>query len=53
MAKKEDLTGTRMVTFMLDSKDYEKVVLVSRVEDRSLSAVLRLAVRDYLSKSSA
>jgi predicted transcriptional regulator len=40
--------GTRIATFKIGLDDYEQVEAVAERDDRSVSAVLRLAVRDYL-----
>ena len=38
----------RVATFKLPGRDYERLERIAREEDRTISAVLRLAVREYL-----
>lgn len=39
---------TRVATFKVSLTDYEGLETVARREERSVSAVIRLAIRDYL-----
>lgn len=43
----------RVATFKIDQADYAKVEAVAARDDRSVSAVLRLAVRQYLESARA
>jgi predicted transcriptional regulator len=40
--------ATRTATFKVSLDEYRRLERVAREDDRSVSAVLRLAVRDYL-----
>ena len=41
---------TRIVTFKMDGDEYDRLAALARKEDRSVSAVIRLAVRDYVDR---
>lgn len=41
-------SNMRIATFKIDADDYNRLEDAAREDDRSVSAVLRLAVRDYL-----
>ncbi len=45
--------ATRTATFKVSLDEYRRLELVAREDDRSVSAVLRLAVRDYLENREA
>ena len=41
-------TDTRIATFKLPDEDYRRLEQIAASEERSVSAVLRLAVRSYI-----
>lgn len=45
--------STRTATFKIGLQDYERLESLAETDDRSVSAVLRLAVREYLDARSA
>jgi len=48
MASTDSKTGTRIATFKVGRDEYERLEELARDDERSVSAVLRLAVREYL-----
>lgn len=44
---------TRIATFKIPTSDYQQVERIAEREDRSVSAVLRLAVKQYLDERRA
>lgn len=44
---------TRIATFKLGQQEYQRLEMIARKEERSVSAVLRLAVRRYLADCEA
>lgn len=48
MPTPSEKTQSRIATFKVPVDEYERLEQVARDEERSVSAVLRLALRDYL-----
>jgi predicted transcriptional regulator len=44
---------TRLASFQIQTAEYRRLELLAERHDRSVSAVLRLAVRDYLENHDA
>lgn len=42
--------AVKIASFKIDADEYERVEAVAERDERSVSAVLRLAVRDYLER---
>jgi predicted transcriptional regulator len=49
----QDTSDQVMASFQLPMSDYRRLTEIAATDERSVSAVLRLAVRDYLKKKAA